>query len=633
MNKNFPALLNIFFLLLFFPQFSTAQHYKANVVSYSPSGSIVAPAVEQLPMSYESIGHSNITNWMTQVATFGIEHDVPDPEKLASIKQALNAIKVSTVVPQLYLKTTSNTVSTPLVKAKYTANYTYQGTPPDNSLAVSEDGFVVSAINSNIIYFSAAGVKVFEKTFSDFFNDSTLSSSLYDPFLLYDSRSNHFIFILLNGTSSSTSTLVVSFSKTSNPQDGWNTYKFKMSKFYTKRWLDYPKAGISNNDLFITGNVFSDAGSFRESMMLQINKDSGYYGKTLNYRMWKTIKDADNNNAFSMVPVSYGQKGSYGPGIYLISSTNTGASRCYLYNVSDDLGGTPIMTKFAFTLPAYSIGGDAIQNANSDLLDVGDCRIKSAFYLDGTIHFVFHTIIDSIGYNGINYNRLNVKDLVDEQALLGTSGYDMAYPAVASSGKDSSRKNVIIAFLMSGSDMYPQFNAVYCDDDMAFSDYILLKKGVTYVDFLTGTERWGDYTGICRKENSGEPSVWASGCYGASISTMNNTYRTWISEIVPGVNTSVQDQDLNGNGDEISVFPNPTADIIHVDLNLAKRKLVEISLYNINGTLVRLLYKDYTEEGKLMLSFNRNALTAGTYFLTVRENGKAVKTQKIVVEN
>ena len=80
--------------------------------------------------------------------------------------------------------------------------------------------------------------------------------------------------------------------------------------------------GISENDLFITGNLFqSGSNSFNGAVVYQVEKNDGYAGvANLGFTLYNNIPGGQIG-AFSLVPAGFGQGGEYGPGIYLVVLT------------------------------------------------------------------------------------------------------------------------------------------------------------------------------------------------------------------------------------------------------------------------------------------------------------------------
>jgi hypothetical protein len=189
----------------------------------------------------------------------------------------------------------------------------------------------------------------------------------------------------------------------------------------------------------------------------------------------------------------------------------------------------------------------------------------------------------------------------------------------------------MIAFVRSGSDIFPETRVVYYDDAGNNSSSTLVKAGESFVDVYqnSGVTRWGDYTGISRKQNSSTPVVWLSGSYGA-FQAGENAQNTWIAQVT-GINIGIPV--LTDPGKRmIKVFPNPAADKFSLEFSVDKRTLVEIMLNDASGKMVKLLMKDVAEEGKNLFSFNKGVLSSGIYFVQIRSGNKIIANEKMVIE-
>jgi hypothetical protein len=80
------------------------------------------------------------------------------------------------------------------------------------------------------------------------------------------------------------------------------------------------------------------------------------------------------------------------------------------------------------------------------------------------------------------------------------------------------------------------------------------------------------------------------------------------------------------------VIPNPvTSTNAAVGFSLHDGGLATITLHDILGRELRILEKNYYEAGKHQISFTKENLTAGTYFIMLTANGRSV-SQKVVIE-
>lgn len=548
-------------------------------------------------------------------------------DKVMQIKESKAALKRSSMLSTPAVESDSRAV-VPEIGTNFEANWSIDGVPPDNTMAISNGGFIVTANNDGVEYYNAQGDYLYFDFWADFFNDNSLNATIYDPKVIYDSGADRFVMVLLHGSNAGNSKVLVCFSKTNNPQNGWWVYTLTGNPLNNNCWFDYPALGVSNNEIYVTGNLFQ-GNSFNQSILYQIDKNDGYGGQSLNWQYWSGLTSSPE--AFSLVPASFGHQGNYGPGIYLVSSESSGDNKIAFWDLTDDMTGTPQLLSYTISTTAYSPAANAFQAGTSDQLDNGDCRIQSAFYLNGVLHFVFHSDIGD-GWNGINYNRLSTVSQTNRSEMFGLQGsYDYSYPAVAPFSTQASDPTVMIAFLRCSEDSYPQVRVVNCDKDYTWSPSTLVKEGETYVDFLSGSdERWGDYTGIARKHNSTTPRIWLAGCYGADINSQNtfNTFKTWVAEVKPGATVGLEEATL---GDDMKVFPNPTYDLIQIRFTMTQSELVVIELSDSNGKLVKLLYSDTPKAGENKLTFNKGVLSPGTYIVSIRSTTQILRNEKLVI--
>ena len=575
---------------------------------------------------FKEISHTTSgSKWATSVRpTFSREHG---NELVRQIKKSKLQAKLDSYQPTEEPQNTERAVH-PAIGTNFEANWSIEGTPPDNTLAISNGGYIITANNDGVEYYTSSGSFLYFDYWPDFFNDNSLTASIFDPKVIYDSGSDRFVLVVLHGSNANNSKVLVCFSKTNNPQDGWWIYALTGNPLNNNCWLDYPGLGVSNNEIYITGNLFQ-GNSFNQAVLYQIPKAPGYAGNSLDWQYWSDLSN-DPYDAFTLVPASYGYEGNYGPGIYLVSNESSGANAIRFWDLTDDMSGAPELNTYLISTTEYSPAADALQSGSNDQLDNGDCRIQNAFYLNGIVHYVFHSDIGE-GWNGINYNRLNTGSFTNQSATLGLQGsFDYAYPAVVPFSTSQNDKSVMIAFLRSSQDIYPQVRVVNCDNNLQWSPSTLVKEGETFVNFLNDEERWGDYTGIARRHNSSGGRIWLAGCYGADITTqgVDNTWKTWVAEVYAGATVGLADQTTVR---DFSVFPNPTYDMVNILFTTDLRELTTITLYDVEGRIIKVLYKDTPRIGENRLTFNKGALAAGSYLVSISTSTKILKNETIVI--
>ena len=565
------------------------------------------------------------------------KNESEDDELLQRIKAEKNKQKAQIIGNEAGHRT-SATSKDPVVNTNF-AGIDNGGslTPLDNTIAISNNDTIVAFVNSAIGYFTTAGTQVYSKTLFGLIGPS-VTNNLCDPKVLFDNVAKRFIlYAQVCDQLPANSKVILGFSKSSNPMDGWNFYKFSGNPLNNNCWWDYPKMGISNDEVFVSGNLFSPTGSFNQSVILQVQKSPCYAGGTPASRIWSAISSGGGPAPFTFLPLSYGQTGSYGPGIYLVSTWGavTGFTNYKLYDITNNIAsGTAVINVYNVSsgVPAYSAAGDASQlGTTTQKLNTGDNRAQDGFYLNGMIHFVHNKDVGS-GFCGLSYNRLTVSSLTNVNATYSnvSGAIDRCYPGIVSASNDSNDKSVIVAYNESGSSIYPRTCVVGCDVAMNWSSSagVRVKDGVSYVQYPGGTgtvDRWGDYTGICKKYGDTAGTAWMAGMYGNA----NHTWSQWIAKLKPYPAVGIPAVELPQSA--ARVYPNPILDNYHVSFTLTERQNIVINITDMQGRIVVELYRDIAEKGDNLFSFNKANLSPGIYSLNITGAVNNIKNEQIII--
>ncbi|HNF70928.1 MAG TPA: T9SS type A sorting domain-containing protein [Chitinophagaceae bacterium] len=532
----------------------------------------------------------------------------------------------------------------PSIGVNFKGNVLNSFTPNDNSIAVSNGGRVVSCINEGIAYYDTSGnVLMPQITWTDFVNNASLNQGKYDPRVLYDALHDRFIVVLLHGYSSSTTKVLVSFSKTNNPLDGWYMYALSGNPYNDTTWTDYPTIGINRDELFINGNRFGNAPNYdwKETYIYQIGLAEGYAGNTLNFGLWHQLQTPDGNDGITLYPATDGMGSLTDSLMYFVQLLPDSGSRVYVYELSGKLSGGPqTISAQQFDIPHYEVCADAYEkDANSGIIDslsTGAAWTANAFYLNRALHFCF-CADNGNGWCGLNYGRVDLDSGKATVTSFSQSGTDMAYPAIAAFGFDSSDASVAMVFERSDTLTLPEAGVVMVDDSLHWSSHQTMKGGDTSVNILfppsvpSMPERWGDYSGIARKYNGVIPEVWCAAGYGAN-DLRKNSYGTWIAQVKTN---EVQPSSISGLPSEVSilkVYPVPVVSMYHLDFRNEEAGWIRIDLLNASGQLVRHLMNDYLGESENHLSFNRSVLNSGMYFIQITRDGRVLQNHKLVIE-
>ena len=113
------------------------------------------------------------------------------------------------------------------------------------------------------------------------------------------------------------------------------------------------------------------------------------------------------------------------------------------------------------------------------------------------------------------------------------------------------------------------------------------------------------------------------------VSEMGLSNNLYVDDINLSTVTSIKDQ--YDNALNLSIFPNPTSDIISVAFDLLEDKAVEINLIDVLGKTVKSISKQTFGNGNHSISMPVNDLSKGIYFIKVNVNNVS-STQKIIID-
>jgi Secretion system C-terminal sorting domain len=543
-------------------------------------------------------------------------------------------------------------VPAPTIGKSWKAN-TQSGTPPDNSMAVNTLGQIVSMVNSNIIIYTDLGVSVYNKSMVSFFKTNIVfgpatgtSSNQCDPKVIFDCESKRFIAFGMTCTGVNTSSrIMIAVSKEEDPTKGWYNYVFAGDPNNWEIWFDYPRLGVNGSDIFITGNMFNNNGTYADGVLYQIDKIACYAG---NNNPKSLVTYGLGKFAFSITHANQGLCNAASPNIHYMVSSSSGANnenRLSLYTVTgkaNDAAAPSITSEYITTNISYSAPGYAIQPNTSVLLKSGDSRMQDAMIVDGTIHCVFHCDASG-GYNGIHYSRIkkNGSTWSCTSKKISASAKEYAYPAIASFANHSSggsEQTAVISFLASSNTEFPNIKAVVVDETMTLGTPTTLKTGDNFVDYGRDTiasfvvTRWGDYMGIGRQHNTAFPTVWVSGMYGNAA----NTYDEWsnyIIKLVNGQNWATPINDVKPNATNSNIYPNPSpSQYWQMEIVTKETKDININLVDAQGKLIKELLKTNIVTGKNTFQFNTASLANGTYFVNITDGNETIETKQLIIQ-
>ncbi|MCC7246091.1 MAG: T9SS type A sorting domain-containing protein [Saprospiraceae bacterium] len=635
------------FCALLFPFISSAQQVLVQEPEMTVNEPVTtdAPAGDLSPVQYSSPGIF-AEPMKTPMADLHAPTHLRDCEAkkirdpyMEALREEANDLRVLEeaalgVIPNPF-EASDNFAITPTVVSSWNATHVGSGNPPDNTMAISNDGYVVTSVNSRIAVYNSSGTVLGQWNLYDFFYGASAGvvNDFFDPNVIYDAGQNRFVFTCSVGRTTANSRLLVAFSSGSNPTTGWWCYYLTGNPMNNSGWLDYPRIGVSTADVFVTGNIYNNAGSYLGSVIYQMTKAPGYTGASLNWQTWSGL----SGSPFAITPVSTGNGTNFGPGLYFVAHTPGSGSATKLYRITDNMSASgETITYNSISSPAYTAASNAYQSGTSERLDIGDSRHISAFIVNGLIHYVFAGAVSGTSYSRLHYHRLNPTALTITSKQIYSTGYDLSYPSIAWSASTSTDKGVLIAFQYSNSSSFPGVGALNVDDALGVSSWVTCAAGTGYVD-LTGagaaTSRWGDYTYLCRKRNSSPVRVWGAISFGnTSHNYTNKVFQLKVGAAFDDGNGDRSDDVVTTEKSDVEMYPNPTVTgSFNVFIDKKQAGSCGVQVFDITGRLVHEETLDQADAGKVHFDVRNTALKPGAYMVNITDNKQVIRNEKLVV--
>ncbi len=558
-----------------------------------------------------------------------ILNDFPEPAGTDKKIKALVSQEREKLIANKYKMGGSKRAALPPMVISGFSGATNSGTPNDNNMAFNNDSFVISVLNTNIRVYNKEGKFKKNWTLEFFPRDAkntrpaqgvnSLNRS-YDPKIVFDPIANKFILIYLEGDGSNDTRIIVAFTKTASPLDGWNVYQLNGNPFGGTFWTDYPMIAINKEDLFITVNILKDntdwRSGFTQSVIWQIPKNKGYAADSLPYNLWSNIT-FNNKAIWNICPVQE----AFVPetkGLFLLSVRPGDAinDTVFLHHITDNWssGNAQISYKVLKNNKQYGLPPASPQKQAGFMLQTNDARVLGAYYSNGTIQYVQTSRNTINGRSSIFHGVIEGTHLSSPAIkgnIISSDSLDFAYPTIAYAGAKSYGFQSLITFSHNGSTIFPGTSIIYHDAQGNYSDLVRVKSGLGYINsFIPDSfERWGDYTCIQRSYTN-DKEYWLSGSFGQA----NNTVSTWVSKInIDDPKTSVSNNKISDNQ---LAYPNPVIDMITLPFTVVENELIDINIIDANGKNV-LHIQQYETTGNKKAFINLSNFAVGIYFYTI----------------
>ena len=510
--------------------------------------------------------------------------------------------------------------------------------PNDNDIAVSNNGTVVSVVNSNMRVLDDTGKVLSTISVSTFFSSLGTFNYVSDPRVLYDPVHDRFILVCFSGALSTSSTILVAFSQTNDPLGTWNAYTLNGNSFNDSTWSDYPIIAINDKDLFLTFNQVRDNVSwtigFKQSVIWQINKADGYTAQPLNYTLWDSLMWG--NTMLRNICPAKNQSTTPSNNMYFLTVRNVASTNDSLFLTeitNSQISGQATLVKRLLQTPiAYGFPPNAREKKSSSgqqqYLMTNDARVLAAVYENDQVHF---------GMNSLNPQFMNAGVLLGtiEQVssatptvkaqLFSTATQEFGYPSMAWMGTGANDHRMLYTFSHCYTDSFPGTSVLYRNSNGDFSNIVGVKNGTSIINQLADSnDRWGDYTNIQPVYNK-PGRAYLAGSYGRL-----NIGNTWIAAVdVPEWATGISALTTHVSGAEI--YPNPLVDQrFSLRFSNPSSRYMQFYLFDASGR-EQVLMRGMVKAGENLFSFYVGNLAPGMYFLQVVSEGNTVVRERIVI--
>lgn len=506
------------------------------------------------------------------------------------------------------------------------------GIPLDNTLAVSNAGIVVSAINTNVNILDSTGKSIKFRSLSGMVQGQLgLLDRFYDPKVLYDPTIDRFILVFLEGSNSDDTRIVVGFTETNDPTGDWNFYAINGNPNGGMKWSDYPIIAHNKEDLYITVNILRDNESWQEgfvqSVIWQVNKASGYNGDSLIQNVYQNI-NYGNEPVWSICPVQPAVDMDM-DNMYFLSVRPDASSNdtVFLHEITNKATSTDATHKLTILKSdeKYGVPPTAFQPTIGYRLQTNDTRVLSATWHQGQIQYVQSTVVPSTLASGIYHGSISNVTSTPSVAgrIISSADMDYAYPSIAFAGETENENSMMLTFSHVSETDFPGTSAMFYNfKDGLYHNYspvMMVKEGESEINsFVADTmERWGDYTDIQPAYND-LGAVWLVGSYGDADSRNN----VWIAKI--------RSNNVLLSVEELFVYPNPSQDFIKVSSVFDRNEEVNLALIDMQGREVKTLKNQKVEKGDMEFLIDVSSVTAGNYVLSITSTSGATRVSKKV---
>ncbi len=409
--------------------------------------------------------------------------------------------------------------------------------PPDPMLAVGPNHVMV-AVNSTFRIFDKSG-NILKTIDADAWFDQVVSgASTFDPILMYDHYDQRWIYVMLHvDDAQKKAYILLGVSDDSNPLGLWYNWGMPSNMLgdsVVSNWTDYARVGFDKDAIYITGNQFGFTSSFSYSKLRIIPKKQLYQNNShaITWKDFWDFRDPDNLQTiiFGLRPsISFGNSGKQ----FLLNDSPYFYGTFFTLWSVDSVLLNPVITGTNVPVVQYFPSPDADQREGSRIpIETFGADIRNEpIYRDSALWAV-HAVASGTDkqYSSVRYLKFDPfnKKTIDDVSF-GLEGYWHSYPALMVNANG----DMTITYSRSGLEEYigAYMTGRKKDDPPGLSQSVAVRdgRGNYTVDYNSGRNRWGDYSGIGLDPSDGI-SIWTHTEFAAA----KNRWGTWVARTLMG---------------------------------------------------------------------------------------------------
>jgi hypothetical protein len=465
--------------------------------------------------------------------------------------------------------------------------------PPDTTGAVGPSHLLI-AHNGRVRILSRTGTVMSTVTLAEFFASVALNTDVFDPRVRFDPYGGRFIVSSANGDVAGASAILIAVSQTSDPTGSWNMFAFPADPATNAGVADFPEMGFNKNWIAVDASLLAgfDPGSARSlpsaapappsDVLLVCNKAALYAG-TGSCTRFNPGLGGRQSPAYTLDPAL--------TTLYLARNISSGSGNAISIDTITGAVGAEVLTPGAATIapptPYSLVPIGAPQYGTTQTMEADITDSISFLYRNGFLWGAQSVYLppSTLTRGSIQWWQATPSGTLQQFARIDdpTSVYFYSYGSLAVNANN----DVLVGYSRFSSTQYVSANYSFrasSDPPSSLEADTILRAGEsTYVNVISGRNRWGDYS-TTAVDPANDIDLWTIQEYAAPA----NQWATWWGEVRPPSPST-------------SVTIAPVADAYVRDGSSAGTNF---------GTATTLVVKDSTTTGNNRISYLRFPLGA-----------------------